>query len=329
MSVISITITASTLELIAGVPKTVTITTNIPSTVFYTLDGTDPTTSSSVATGPISLPTLNSVVLKVFATDGTNTSAIITENYGTTLVGDRLPHDKITGIDFLGNQGPPFGSQVTQGTGRYQGTGGTTVDAPDVTGTPAGFDGTATGTPSSETDLPLADYDFIFSETNSLGERGRGIGTLPANATIIIPPAKVSLKQTGSNNSNNPFFNPRSLVIFQDSREQPYDSNISQLNHTTFNLDDPEKARNGAYYFTSALEGNIAYGSALRSHYNAREQTVTYYYRDSATNRWIISKVPFSPKDPDLFNYSRMVFGRDSGVGKVFKWIPGMYRKLF
>jgi hypothetical protein len=330
MAVISITISESELHKIAGVPASVTLTTNVPATIFFTLDGTDPTTSSSVVTGPIVLPTIGSVTLKAFATDGVNTSPIITQSYGTTTVGDRQPHDKISGITYLGQQGPLFGSLATDGLGIYDNIGGTTVDAPGVPGIPAGYDGTGTGTPSSQTDLPLADYDFIFSETNDIGERGKGIGTLPANATIVMPdPVEPLSVAKGSNNANSPFFNPRSLVIFQDSREEPYDPNVSQINHTFFSLENPERARNGALLFTSALDGNVPFGSALRSHFNPRENTITYYYRDQNTNRWIISKVPFSPKTPDMYNYSRIVFGRDKPTAKVFKWIPFQYRKLW
>lgn len=48
MSVITITIIESVLQLIPGIPKFVTLETNIASNIFYTLDGTDPTLFSNV-----------------------------------------------------------------------------------------------------------------------------------------------------------------------------------------------------------------------------------------------------------------------------------------
>jgi len=332
MAVISITISEAPRQNVAGIPESITLTTNIPATIFFTLDGSDPTTSSAVVTGPIRLPeNTGTVVLKMFATDGVTTCPIVTESFGTSVVPNRQPHDKISGIP-EGHVKPdyPFGSGSPGGVGIFGNTGGVTVDDPAIAGVLDGYDGTATGTHSNETDLPLASYDFIFSETNSQGERGEGIGTVPATATVVIPPPITPLSVgEGSSDANSPLFNPRSMVIFQDSGQDPYDPEESQLNRPNFNLEDVETARNGALLFTGALDGNITRGSALKQQFNPRDNTMTYYYRDADTNRWIISKVPYSPKPASVTNFSTIVFGRDRPTGKVFKWIPGIYRTLW
>ena len=85
MATINITITESPFQLVAGIPASIVITTNVPSTVFYSLDGKDPTIYSSVVVGPITLPTDRSfVTFKAFATNGVITSPIITQVYGSS-----------------------------------------------------------------------------------------------------------------------------------------------------------------------------------------------------------------------------------------------------
>ena len=114
MASISLTITESPLQKVAGIPQTVTIEANVPATIFYTLDGTIPDTTSRVAIGPITLPTNeNTVVLQAFATDGTLTSAFIYEVYGSSTSGNRNPHDKVSGLEYGCNKATfPFGSAV-------------------------------------------------------------------------------------------------------------------------------------------------------------------------------------------------------------------------
>lgn len=333
MAVISITITESVLNNVAGIPNTITLTTNVPATIFYTLDGTEPDNTSSVAVGPIKLPTdIGTVVFKAFATDGVTSSPVITESFGPVIVGNRNPHDKVYGLNDLTKGATfPFGSQDQGGPAKYGNIGGLTVDAPDIVGFPDGFDGSGTGTPSNETDKALDEYDFIFSETNSIGERGAGIGNLPnAQTTLVVPDPITPLSiAKGSSNTASPVFNPRSMVIFQDSREEPYDPDVPNIMRSNFNLEDVGTARYGALLHTSAFDGNIPMGSALKSHYNPRDNTQTYYYRDPNTNRWIVSKVPFSPIKPNLANFAQLVFGREQGAGRVFQWAPFRYRTLW
>ncbi|MDO4994644.1 MAG: chitobiase/beta-hexosaminidase C-terminal domain-containing protein [Bacteroidales bacterium] len=60
--------------------KTVTITcATAGSTIFYTLDGTDPTTASTLYTEPVAITT--TTTLKAIASDGTNTSTITEATY--------------------------------------------------------------------------------------------------------------------------------------------------------------------------------------------------------------------------------------------------------
>jgi hypothetical protein len=328
MAVIGVTITESTTQLLAGIPQSVVIESSIPASIFYTLDGSEPTTDSNIYVGPVTLPTTSgTVVLKIFVTDGVDSSPIITKTYAANMTGARLPHTKVLGQDtFANNQANlfPFGNPYQVVPSAYGTSAGIIVDSPELENIPDGYDGTATGTAPSGTDQPLSTYDLIFSTANSLGERGHGIGTLPANVTIPPP-----VPPNTSSNVNDKFFNPRALVIYQDGREPPTDPNVSQLNRQFFSLEDPERIRNGALLFNTALDGSQPTGSFVRAHYNPRDNTTTYYYFDSATLRWIISKEPCQPKtsvSTGLFNIA--FSSRQQGSGVVFKWMPFVGRKL-
>lgn len=331
MATISITIEESIIQKIAGIPLTISLSTNVPATIFYTLDGTTPTTSSLVSTGPITLPTNNpSVTLKTFATDGTDTSIIITQLYGPDNTGVRLPHGKVTNL----NSGSPiidlfpFGGTILDGPPHFDGIAGITMDTPPYgDGIPDGYDGTNTGTRASETDKPLDSYKLVYSETDALGKTGKGVGTLPSHTTILVPP---SVSLSSSSDTNSGMFNAKALVIFQDSTKEQYDPSQVNVMRPYFSLQDSklEKIRDGALLFATALEGTPITGSFLKSYYNHKDNTITYYYYDNSEGRWIISKAPFQPKQNSGGMYN-MVFPRGEGSRFVFKWLPFQRRVLF
>lgn len=328
MTVISISITESPIQIVAGIPVTIALSTNIPANIFYTLDGTDPDVNSEIYLSPIKLSTNNpSVTLKAFATDGVNFSSIITQVFGSTLVGARNFYDSVSNLNTGPNQTQyPFGSNSPSGAPIFGDAAGDFVNsANNPVKIPDGYNGTGTNTPASYTNKPITEYEIVFSETDREGRIGNGIGTLPSTTTVIqpTPPPETS-------DANSPFFNPKALVIIQDNTKPPYDPNITQIMRPSFSLQNPETTRDGALLFTTALEGNVPSGSFLKSHYNPRDNTITYYYLDSSVGRWIISKAPYIPTANNVNNLSFMVFGRDKETnGFVFKWIPFQYRTLF
>ncbi|HVI40803.1 MAG TPA: chitobiase/beta-hexosaminidase C-terminal domain-containing protein [Anaerovoracaceae bacterium] len=330
MAIISITITESSIQVLAGIPKNVTVETNTPASIFYTLDGTVPTTDSAIYTGPIALPTSGSIAtLNVFATDGVDSSPVVTKIYTSNIVGIRNTHDSVTNVNEIAENRLnlfPFGDAFPEQTPEYGAMAGITVDSPGIPNIPDGYDGTATGTSPGGTDLPLSSYQFIYSESDSEGNRGHGIGTLPANVTIRIPEP---INPSESSNINSKFFNPKALVIYQDNRETPFDPNMSQINRQFFAMENPEKVRTGALLFNTALDGLQPTGSLVRSQFNPKDQTITYYYFDSSVLRWIISTEPFQPKNPNAGILYNIVFSsRDQGAGLVFRWLPFVGRRL-
>lgn len=329
MAVITITIIEAEVQLMYGIPKCVTLETNVPATIFYTFDGEDPTVNSSVYVDdeliiPVDQPT---VIFKVFATNGVDSSAIIERTYRPVFEG-RISHAQVIGQNSCSSDSrfpyTDFAPSVPGIYGKF-GPNDAIVDKPDVENIPDGFDGTGTGTPSNGTDLDLDKYLLRFSESNYLGERGRGLGTLPTTVSFLSPD---NIPQ--SSNANDKLFNPRAMVIYQDSREEPFDSDIAIINRNLFSLEDANIARikNGILLNTTGYEGMIPTGSALRSQYNARDNTITYYYFDSRTLRWIISTEPAPVKSPRAGIFNIIFASREPGDRYVFRWHPFKGRRL-
>lgn len=338
MTVISITITQSSDQVVFGIPKTVSISTNIPSTVFYTLDGTAPTLFSSIYTGPIFLPFNQLLVtLSIYATDGTNSSPVVVEQYQTDIVDSnaRLPHSATTAqAGYVVPDSYPFGTPPYQPKQGYlnPADSGVTVNDPTLPTIPNAFDGF--GNPTTFTNQPYdtTNYQIRYETKDAEGQQGNNIGNLPATVTLPYP-SDVQLN-TGPTSSQGPeqtnqfttTFDPRAMVIFQDfSQEDPNDP--PQINRQSFSLEDPERARDGTFYYNTGLDASApASGTFIRSSYNARNNTITCYYRDSWSNKWIISTSPYQPNGTYDGNLAQVAsaFG-----GKVFEWLPFTRRVLF
>lgn len=339
MTVISVSIVESSEQVISGIPKMVSVSTNIPATIFYTIDGTIPTNFSNIYIGPIFLPFDKlSVTLNILASNGINSSPILTEIYSSNILNDtRLPHSSTdvqpgTNIPDL----YPFGTNIAQPLGTYlnPGEAGTNVFDPSLPSTGTGFvgdgyvdqDGYISGTETGFTNKPftLQNYNIIYSTSDVEGNTGPGIGNLPANVTI-----KPQDDQPEESDQFSNFFDPRALVIFQDVRkENPADPPI--INSMSFTFENPEKARDGNAFFTSGLDSPPNSGSFVSSFYNARENTVTSYYFDSWANKWLIMTAPFVQNGTYDGNLSQVFRGRDTGtVGIVIEWNLYARRVLF
>lgn len=330
MAVISITVTTSEEEVVAGIPRTVVLETNIPASIFYTLDGSTPTLFSTIYTGPIFLPTSPlSITLKIFATNGLDSSPIVTETYVTNYAegtNARLSHastDAQAQVNLSGLY--PYGNPPIQPNAPFENPAeaGITVDNPVLPQIPSGFDGA--GNPTGFTNQPynLENYNIRYSTTDAQGQMGYGIGNLPAQVTVENPPPP---PDTTDRNSN--LFDPRAFVIFQDaSTENPNDP--PHINRMHFSLENPERARDGNHLFTAGLDAPPVSGSFLRSHYNPRTNQITYYYLDTWTNKWIISTAPYNPNGSWDGNLANMALSKQPGAGFVFEWLPFTRRVLF
>lgn len=329
MAVISVSIKQSNNQIISGIPQSITISTNIPCSIFYTLDGTDPTLLSNIYTSAIYLPTdLSLIILKVFATNGIDSSPIILEKYQTNILNDtRLPHSGTTeqpkayAIDQY-----PFGSSAPQPNTEYKNPAdsGLIVDDPNLSQISGGYDGS--GNPNNFTNLPfnVENYDIKYSTTDSIGQTGRGIGTLPGNVKIELEKAPPEESKFYTQ-----LFDPKAMVIFQD--ESLEDKELPPLiNRQYFTLERHDRVRDGNDYYNYGLDAKSNTGSFLRSHYNPRTNEICYYFYDSLANRWIISKSQFTPNGTYDGNLAIQFLGRKGKTnGLVLPWRTFTRRVLF
>lgn len=326
MAVISIMVTESPVQKMYGIPISVTLSTNIPSTIFYTLDGSEPTPMSNIVVGPIVMPTnQTSVILRYYATNGIDESPSFSNVYSPNLTDDNLrrPRSQVQNLDHTCmNKSPLLGGGSTNGRPIYYGVGGDIVNNALVPGIYNGYD--ADGYQTGKTDKPwdLENYEIVFSQTNSIGETGKGLGTMPVEITIKSDEVPVP----DESDANSPFFNPRAMVIIQDGTKEPFDPDHPIMMRPNFSMNAPDPT--GIKHYTTANEGGSLTGSVCVPRYNYRNNTITFYYRDRNTGQWIISTEPYKP-NPNTMNLSSMLFGRGSGVGRVFKWMPNAYRKLW
>ncbi len=338
MSVICVTVIQSAEQVVSGIPRTVSVTTNIPATVFYTLDGSTPTLFSTIYTGPIFLPVNEFVVnLSILATNGTDSSPIVVETYQTDIVNGnaRLPHSATDACpEGLSPDSYPFGNPPFQPDQKFlnPAKAGVTVYNPALPAKPTGFDGQ--GNPVGFTNKPynIKNYQIVYSTKNAEGEQGPGIGNLPGITTDPYPSdIQPNTAQTGTQGPEQTSqftatFDPRAMVIFQDfSKEDPNDPPM--INRQYFSLEDPERARDGTFYFNTGVDATAPVsGSFIRAHYNPRTNTITHYYRDSWSNRWIISTAPYTPNGTYDGNLAAGVMGRNA---HVYEWLPFTRRVLF
>lgn len=325
---ITISITESPLQLLAGIPSSLTLNTNVPSTIFYTLNGTDPDFSSNVYIDTFALPTNSGqIVFKAFATNGIDTSPIITQIYTTNVVPARHPFDTVQDLGNNCNKAKyPFGSPSSSFNQPviFGNTGGVIVDDNNPDRQADGYDGF--GNPAGYYTPPKERYKFLFSETNDIGERGEGIGTLPAR--VIWAKPRNDNEHAQSSNMQRPGFDPKAMVIFQDSREDSYDPDVPKINRPYFDLEDQAKARDGS--LLTNIDTVTPSGGFVKAHFNPKDNILTYYYYDNRVARWIISKEPYHPFESPTINMSSIVTrsSRGEGLGKVFKWIPFKYHRL-
>jgi len=331
MAVISISITQSEDQLVSGIPKTITLSTNISSNIFYTLDGTDPSMFSTIYTGPISMPTeFVSITIKIFATNGFDSSPIISETYFTNMLQNaRLPKSSTDAqAQSVLPDLYPYGTNPNQPQSHFlnPGNAGTTVNNQNLPSTSTGFD--ANGNQTGQTNKPFTfeNYDIRYP-TGDNQNLPLKVGQLPSNIKII--PNKNFADPPETTEQTSKLFDPRAFVIYQDIANEDT-SKPPQINRANFSMEDNNRVRTGNNYFVAGLDAPPTTGAFLRQQFNPRDNTMTYYYYDQIANRWIISKAPYQPKDPDSRQLHQMKFSRNnSGAGIVWRWMPFMRRVLF
>ena len=328
MAVISVSIIESSDQVVSGIPRSITIETNIPASIFYTLDGSDPTLFSDVYIGKILLPTDKlSIILKVFASNGVDSSPILTDIMETNILNNaRLPRSATTlQSSGVSDNEFPFGTAYFDPNQQFlnPGDAAQNVDNVSLPEIVVGYGADGYANSFSNEPYNFQNYNIKYSTKNANGEMGPNIGTLPYK--ITVDPESETPNSTDTYSS---MFDPRALVIYQNvSDENPNDP--PQINRQFSSFEDPERSRNAALYYNVGLDSPPISGSFVSSFFNPRTNEITYYYRDSLSNQWLISTTPYNPNVAFNNNLSGVPDSRKNGSRFVFEWNPFASRKLF
>lgn len=265
MAVISISAISQGTPLVAGVPQFVELDTNVPATVFYTLDGSAPTTGSSVYLSPIEMPTDGSVRLRAWAVNGTDAGYL-----DVTYANDWSALHRGYRIDGYG------AGFVVDAYGVYP----VLVDGygPDAYGDVI--------LPVRRSDYP---YDELPIRYSVAGFDGEGYGTLPElgpQPPEVIKDSEEIDGEYSSPNNQNVYFNPKASVIFIDGRPGLEDQVVRIIN----------RPLDGTLNVLKYLQGKTMYepqpyisGGHVRTFYNYQTGVLCAYYFDHNECRWIKS----------------------------------------
>lgn len=316
MAVISITVEETEEQIVAGFPRFISLSTNIPSNIFYTLNGQDPDNNSDIYTSPIKMPTDKSIViLKLYATNGIDSSSILSFEYKITKENNtRLPRVFTEGIGISNTNLQPFGSNYTgNDVVRYN----TSIPAQQVIYDDTlphpyidGYNADGYGIAYANQPFNFVNYEIKYNKNDK--NEYIGIGTIPGKVKIFRIPAPPQEDSTA-----NLMFDPKSSVMYQDSTtENPKNPPI--INSDDFTMNSTDAYNDKLKLFNVGQGGSTNTMQFVRQQHNPRTQMMTYYYRDTLTNRWLISTQPYKAKE---FNITPITSSRRTGIGIIFQWI--------
>jgi hypothetical protein len=285
MPTITLTMTESETELIAGIPEYVEFSTNEPSTVFYTLDGTEPDDDSTIATGRVYLPTVVSTfTLKAVALIQESASVILEQRYAVEFLDkDRTGRIDYEGIRLLPANLLPIAS--------------------------LSFD--ADGYAAQQTVIEVDDLDIKTSRTNRIGEDISYGSSKEFIRFVEYEVNGIENEYRSSPNNDNVEFNPNAKVIVINGYDQEdTESQVVKIinrPHGTMTVASP-------FYNEHLNQEPIVTGNFVRTMYNPNTQKIVFYYTESRENRWIksIQKVE---------NPIRLNITGSMSPGFVFQWI--------
>jgi hypothetical protein len=286
--IISLAIESSEEQVVWGIPHHLTVEANIPCTIFYTLDGTTPTTSSDIYIDGILLPTnVNSVSLKLYATNGIDTSAVITQVYSS-----KYQIDGVKKLPAVTDQGdtskfgpavlpPCFGSvgNLTQTVHFFDlSRNGREVDDGIAPSYNSAVD--ANGNPSLLSNEPWNpfNYEIVEAKFDSRGNALPGILPVP---DFEYTPDMTSMYSVA--------YDPRAKVIIQDLSLEDENSPIN-IASQYFSMHDNESATEIRNRYNANAGDAPCSASYLNSYFNPKTNTVQHFFYDRIALKWLIIK---------------------------------------
>jgi hypothetical protein len=259
MAVITITFTGSDEQIIDGIPRYMTIESNVPSTIYFTLDGTTPTVDSPVYIETFEMPDgRNSVIVSAYAIDSEfNSSPILTQVFA------------------------PDTSRIS--VSRHTGQEGFVLNRADMgNDTPTGYD--ADGNPARFIDVDIETLDFVRSTRGYLGiAEGTAIEVNipdPSDTPSLIDDNFVpySTPRVGE------FFHPEARLIVIDNRE---DNDLNITLRPYGSLHNIYKEFGGKRIREAADDAAYISGGFARRFYDAEKNVMVSYYFDHNEGRYV------------------------------------------
>jgi hypothetical protein len=264
---ISLTIIEGDQEFFDGFPESVSFETDVPSTVYYTLDGSDPTEDSLIAIGKVFLPTLSGTLqIRAIAISGDDSSDIVTDQYensSTDLDGRRILGDE--GIVIMRYADDPVDS--------------------------LGY--TSDGEEAQETAIAVGDLEIKSSNTNSGGEAFSGGKTSREFINFSLKNQKTTPDSISTPN-NNPNFDPSAkFIIIDGSTEEARNNQVVKIVNRAYNT---FGTTSNFYKERLGEKEPIITGNFVRSFYNPKTNKYVSYYWESLESRWIRSEQTIEKK---------------------------------
>jgi len=286
MVVVTLTFTASEEEIVSGIPKFMTIESNIPATIFFTINGTSPTTNSPVYIDTFDMPDgVNSVILSAFGIDSDGFSGLILTQ---TFAPDT------TRVD------------VT----RLVGSEGFVVDRfADQTNIEDGFD--ADGNTIRFIDKQLIDLDVIHSAKGRLGIADGvqiEVSSLSPEKTPFPFDDDFVLFSTPKEAQ---FFNPFAKLIVIDDRE----NNEVQITNRPWGSIRNLSRDFGGQMEIKGSDSTYISGGFIKAFFNAKNNVMVSYYFDHNTGRYIKSIQELPSGITNVFGFNQ------TGQPLVFQWL--------
>lgn len=286
MAVVTLTFTGSEEEITSGIPRFMTIESNIPATIHFTLDETVPTIDSPIYIDTFEMPDgKTSVPLSAFGIDS--------DGYSGPILTQIFSADQ-SQID------------VTRNIGLE----GIVVDRfLDPTNFIVGFD--ADGEESSFSDIPDIDLRQIHSSQGRLGiADGTQIEVLVPNPEDTPYPFDDSFQS--SSRVSDDLFNPLARTIINDERES---GAIRVINRPWGSIRSLHRSGWGAQELRGT-DSTYVSGGFVSRFYDSNNNIMVSYYFDHNEGRYV-KGIQELPSIPNLVG-----FASQTGMPLVFKWLP-------
>ncbi len=288
MAVVTLTFQGSDDEIVSGIPRYISIESNVTATIYFTIDGSTPTTNSPIYTDTINVPTnQNSITLSAFGVGLDDVSGpILTQVFATDV--SRISITRMIGIEGIMLNRADTGADI-----------------------PNDYD--ADGLPGRFLDIDPSNLDF------SPGDRGFN-GIAPGTRIEVgfqDPTSTPSLLDDDMEISSSPeigeFFNPNARVIYIDNR---IPNDILIILRPYGSLHDPYIEFGGKRILESSEDANYVSGGFVKRFYNPVNNTMVSYYFDHNEARYVRNIQNLPSNIPNREQYS-------PGNPLVFKWVYG------